>query len=268
MKFVILLLVNVIALQAAPVSQTSSAIEVNDLFDTAWKFQDKLNPRQSDIDNDVTEFRNSVSNVLKTTSKNALKEVEDNAKRILDLENPVRTSIDGLKVGDCSSDLKKLLNGITGFTGYKSSNCVKLYDYSVDVEVQQAQDLISVYDGIFTELQQLVVKSFVGKNQFNQQAEIIERFEQEYEKRVAAWEAIKPDVELFIENLSGNIEAFNDVMHECMVEIQQTVLPSYELLKEDIETCIIFENTPNPFRKSYKLKSLAELIPNEDLSVL
>ena len=267
MKFVILFFVNLIALHAAPISETSD-ISVDNLFETAWEFQSKLNPRQEDIDNDVTQFRNSVSNVLKKSSKNALKEVEENAMKILELENPFRSAINDLKIGECSNDLKKLLSGITGFTGYKSSNCVKMYDFSVDIQVSQAQDLISVYDGIFTELQQLVVKAFVGKNQFSQQAAIIQRFEEEYQTRVAAWEEIKPDVELFIENLMGKIDGFNEIMHECMVEIQNTVVPSYELINEDIETCIIFENTPNPFRKSYRLKTLAELLPNEDLSVL
>jgi hypothetical protein len=266
MKIALIFLVNVIALNAAPIIKTD--IEIDGLFETAWEFQEKLNPRQTDIDNDVSEFRNSVSNVLKTTSRDALKELEENSLKILELESPVRTSVNELKEGDCSDDLKKLLNGVTSFTGYKSSNCVKLYDLAVDKEVQQAQELISVYDGIFTELQQLVVKAFVGKNQFTQQPEIIEYFNEEYNKRVAAWEEIKPDVELFIENLSGNIGAFNEVMHNCMVDIQKTVLPSYELLKEDVITCSIFDNTPNPFRKSYKLRTLEELLPNEDLSVL
>lgn len=266
MKFVIILLVNLIALNAAPIAETN--LEIDSLFETAWEFQSKLNPRQTDIDNDVSEFRNSVSNVLKTTSKNALKEVEDNAKKVLELESPVRTSINGLKVGDCSNDLKYLLNGITSFTGYKSGNCVKFYDASVDIEVQQAQDLISVYDGIFTELQQLVVKAFVGRNQFKEQDEIVETFEREYELRVAKWEEIKPDVELFIENLSGKIDGFNELMNDCMVEIQKSVVPAYAMMEEDIQTCIIFDNTPNPFRKSYKLRSLADLLPNEDLSFL
>lgn len=268
MKIVVFLLATLIAfLQAAPVEKTA-VIEVFGLFETAWEFQAKLNPRQEDIDNDVTEFRNSVSNVLKTTSKNALKEIESNAKKILEMEQPYRVAIDELKVGDCSDDLKFLLTSVTKLTGYKSGNCVNLYDDSVDIEVKQAQELISVYDGIFTELQQLVVKSFVGKNQFSQQPEIISSFEHEYEKRVAMWEEIKPDVELFIENLSGNIDGFNDIMASCMTDIQNGVAKTYNLLHEDIETCVIFDNTPSPFRKSYKLRTLAELLPNEDLSVL
>lgn len=268
MKFVVFLLSAILAfLHAAPVEK-SAVIEVTDLFETAWKFQEKLNPRQEDIDNDVTEFRNSVSNVLKTTSKNALKEIELNSKKILEMEQPYRVAIDGLKAGDCSTDLKFLLTSATKLTGYKSGNCVNLYDNSVDTEVQQAQELISVYDGIFTELQQLVVKSFVGKNQFSQQPEIISSFEHEYEKRVAMWEEIKPDVELFIENLSGNINDFNDIMANCMTNIQDGVAKTYNLLNDDIETCVIFDNTPSPFRKSYKLRTLAELLPNEDLSVL
>lgn len=267
MKFVIFFLANLIASQAAPTG-SSSELNVDELFGTAWEFQTKLNPRQQDIDNDLTEFRHSVSNVLKTTSKNALTEVEDNAQKVLELENPYRSAMNELKVTSCSTDLKELLTGITSFTGYKSGICVRLYDFAVDAEIQQANDLISVYDGIFTELQQLVVKAFSGKNQFSQQAAIIKQFEEEYAKRVAAWEEIKPDVELFIENLMEKIDALNSKMKGCMKEIQTSVVKTYDLLEEDIQTCIDIENIPLSKFKSYKLKTLAELLPNEDLSVL
>lgn len=269
MKFYALVVVAglIASLGAAPIRK-SSDLSVDELFQTAWEFQNKLNPRQEDIDNDVTEFRTSVSNVLKTTSKSALSEVEENAKTILELESPVRMAVSALPVGDCSNNLNDLLSSITTFTGFQSSNCVALYDAAVDDEIQQAQDLISVYDGIFTELQQLVIKAFVGKNQFNEQAEIVSRFELEYERRVAAWEKIKPDVEHFIDTLSDKIDDFNGGMNGCMHNIQESVVGAYSMISTRVQTCIDFDNTPNPFRAAISPLKLEEVLPNQDLSFL
>lgn len=258
--FVLLFLANLIVLQAAPIRK-SEEVSIEELFKTAWEFQNKLIPRQEGIDNDVTELRTSVSKVLKSTSSEALKEVEDNAKKVLLLEQPVRSSINGLKAGDCATNLKSLLNGITEFTGFESSNCVKFYDNSVDAEVRTAQEMITNYDGIFTELQQLVVKAFVGKNQFSQQAEIIDAFEDEYERRVEEWERIKPNVEEFIDTLGDTIGQINNAMGFCMKDVQDTVSVAYNFISTRVETCIDFDNSQNNFKSAFKPLTLDDVLP-------
>lgn len=263
----VLIIANLIATQCAPIGK-SNQLSVDELFEIAWEYQNKLNPRQQDIDNEVTEFRTSLSRVLKVTSKEALEEVEENSKIILELEKPVRSAVSELKEGDCSKNLNNLLTATTEFTGYESSVCVKYYDKSVIAEVREAQDLISAYDGIFTELQQLVVQAFVGRNQFNQQEEIVEAFEVEYDRRIEAWEEIKPDIDNFIDDLTNDVEKSNEELKVCMKAIQDDVLLAYNRMSDRIQTCIDFENTPNPFKSSFTPLLLQDILPNRDLSYL
>lgn len=264
MKLLITILVSsFIATHGAPIRNVSE-MSVDELFEVAWEYQNKLSPTQQDIDNEVTDFRTSLSRVLKQTSKDALEEVEENAKVILELEKPVRSAVSELKEGDCSANLASLLSALTEFTGYESSNCVKRYDKSVTGEVRAAQDVINSYDGIFTELQQLVVQAFIGRNQFNDQTEIIEAFEVEFDKRAEAWDKIKPEVENFIDDLNNGIGKSSELMESCMKEIRDDVSAAYNRISGRVQSCIDFENTPNPFKSSFAPLMLKDILPNRD----
>jgi hypothetical protein len=258
---VVFLVVNAIGSLAMPVKK-SRDLSVDELFEAAWEFQERLNPQQEGIDADVTQYRTSVSRVLRMTSKDALTEVEENTKEILELEKPIRAEVDELVVGSCSSSLKQLLSGITEFTGYESSNCVKTYGRGVNQEVKEAQNLISLYDGMFTELQQLVVDAFIGRNQFIQQAEIVETFENEFERRLNAWEEIKPNVEAFVESLGDKISDISNLMSTCMKQVRENVVIAYEYISTGVETCKEFDGSVNSkFKAAVLPLTLEEILP-------
>lgn len=260
--FALIFLASLIASQGAPIISSDST-NIDELFKMAWEYQNKLNPRQEDIDKEVTEFRVLVSKMLNATPRLALEEVESNSKKVLELEEPTRTAVFALSPSSCASNLKNLLSEITEFTGYESSNCVKFYDNSVEREIQNAQNFISNYDGIFTEFQQLVVQSFIGKNQFIQQSEIIETIENEYKRRVENWEEIQPKVETFIDTLTDTISNIHTEMESCMEDIQDNVSVAYKFISSRVTTCIEFENTPNRFKSLLSPLSLKDILPRK-----
>lgn len=251
-----------IATQAAPINKAS---DITTLFATANEFQKKLSETQVEVDDDLTDFRLSVSSVLRTSSSKALSEVEMNAEAILELEAPVLQAVNTLPAGECSTNLKTLLESVTAQTGFASSNCLSTFDVRVDAQVSQAQDMISVYDGVFTELQQLVVKAFVGKNKFTEPDRIIEKFQGEFATRIAVWEEMKPDVETFVSGLTGTITGYNSAMNGCMGGVQNQVAGAYQLVQARVQTCIDFENTPGPFRAALKPLTLEDVFPKEFL---
>lgn len=253
-----------IATQAAPIGKSS---DITTLFSTAHEFQTKLSETQVEVDDDLTDFRLSLSSVLRTSSAAALSELELNAQAILELEAPVMQAVGTLPVGECSANLKGLLSSITDQTGFASSNCVSAFDVQVDSQVTEAQDMISVFDGVFTELQQLVVKAFVGKNKFTQQDTIVEKFQGEYATRVAVWEEMKPDVERFVGGLTTTISGYNTAMNGCMGTVQNNVASAYQMVQMRVQTCIDFENTPNPLRAVLKPLTLEDVFPIEFLEL-
>lgn len=247
-----------IATQAAPIGETSDIVT---LFETANEFQKKLSETQVEVDDDLTDFRLSVSSVLRTSSSKALSEVEMNALAILELEAPVKQAVNTLPAGECSTNLRTLLDSVTAQTGFASSNCVSTFDVRVDAQVTQAQDMISVYDGVFTELQQLVVKAFVGKNKFTEPDRIIEKFQGEFATRIEVWEEMKPNVDAFVTGLTGTITGYNSAMNGCMGDVQTSVSSAYTMIQTRIQACIDFENTPNPLRVALKPLTLEDVFP-------
>lgn len=101
------------------------------------EFPNSLNTRRVDADSDATKFQTAITNELKTVQKRVLSVIEDNARIILELEKPAREAIrQFLSDGDCAYNLRKVLNSVTKFTNFKSSNCVRSYEGSIDTEVR------------------------------------------------------------------------------------------------------------------------------------
>lgn len=219
------------------------------LFENAWEHQEYLRSLQKDINDKLTEVRTAVSTVLRSSTAETLTQIEANANGILAAEKPIRDDIfsTDLRASACVVNLRVLLNGATEFTGFESSNCVTSYDKSVQGALNTAYALLQKYEGTFGDVQQIVVRSFVGRNIFTQPDDIVARFEEQFRTRKADWEAIRPDIESFVANLSGNIAVFNTVLGSCFGRIQAEVAPGYQIIREKLTVCEAYDNTADPF---------------------
>lgn len=217
------------------------------LFEKAWTYQDLLQNLQSSIDKDLSAIRTSVSVALRASTNVTLEQIEGNANSILALDEPARDAIFDLRSSTCVNRLRVLLNGVTEFTGFGSANCVTAYDKSVQGALNTAYALLQKYEGSFGDVQQIVVRSFVGKNAFLEAEEIEAVFKQKYEERSEEWDKIRPDIESFLSTLESNIAVFNTVLGGCFKTIQEEVAPGYVILTQEIATCEAFDNTADPF---------------------
>jgi hypothetical protein len=231
---------------AAPI--TPAIIAPVELFTNAWKYQEQLTGLQTEINEQLTAIRTAVSTVLKSSSEATLTQIEANANKILAQDEPARDAIFTISPSTvCVNNLKTIINGITEFTGFGSSNCVTLYDKSVQGALNTAYALLQKYEGSFGDVQQIVVRSFIGKNAFTNGDDIEARFAEQFQKRSNEWAAIRPDVENFVKTLDSNIAVFNNVLGNCFKNIQDNVAPAYGLLQSEIATCAAFDSSPDPF---------------------
>lgn len=217
------------------------------LFEEAWKYQNSLKELQQDINDKLTAIRTSVSTVLRSSSNTTLTQVESNANQLLAQEEPARKAIFDLASSVCVNNLKVLINGITEFTGFGSSNCVATYDKNLNGVLNTAYALLQKYEGTYGDVQQIVVRSFIGKNAFLQADEIEARFGENYNLRYDEWQLARPDVEEFVDTLSGNVAVLNSALETCFEAVQENVVPAYVFLQDEISTCNNFDNTADPF---------------------
>ncbi|CAO1315307.1 unnamed protein product [Diamesa hyperborea] len=235
------------AIEPKTVAVTPFLENTSDLFISAWEYQNKLTDLQQDINLQLTAIRTSVSNVLKTSSRQTLEQIENNTIAILDLDAPVRAIVIPLESTACNNNLKTLLNETTEYAGFPSSNCVARYDVSVKTALKAAYALMDKYEGLFSEVQQIVVKSFIKQNAFLTPQAIIDEFQKQYNIHAEDWERIRPDIESFVKSLGGNVAVFNTVLGSCFTTVQTKLIPTYARIVDEVAECKEFDTLRNPF---------------------
>lgn len=253
MKLIVGVLLSVIAvIHGAAIEELDEPISrflivPDSLFINAWDFQGRLTTLQRDINEQLAAVRTAVSTVLKTSSNETLGQIDDNAMTLLAQDEPARTAIFALPASTCVNNLKIMINSITEFTGFGSSNCVAAYDKNVQGVLQTAYAQLQKYEASFGDVQQIVVRSFIGINVFTAPDQIEARFGMYYNQRDSEWNTIRPDIDNFLRTLGNNIAVFNTVLGECFNGIQDRVNPRYTELQAEIATCHTFNTTPDPF---------------------
>lgn len=235
MKYLVIIAVVICTISAQPPP-------VDQLFSDSWLMQQRLSPQQQSVDTAVTELRQQLTGVLDVKTTEALQEIENNTRQIVEIERPYRVMLTTMPVNPCTTNLLNQLTEATSFTGFRSANCVARYDTSSQVVVEQAQDFIQQYEGLFIRLQKVVVRGFRARNHFSQQTEIVANFTTEYNSRMAEWDAIRPQAEDFEVNIAVQLEETHATMDECMVSIRNGVITDYERVIQQISTCDEFNN--------------------------
>lgn len=101
---------------------------VDQLFTDSWLMQQRLSPQQQSIDTAVTELRQQLTEVLDIRTTEALQEIENNTRQIIEIERPYRVMLTDMPVTPCTTNLLNQLSLATTFSGFHSANCVSRYD--------------------------------------------------------------------------------------------------------------------------------------------
>ena len=232
-------------------AQNERSIIPDSLFESAWEYQRYFESLQEDINIKLNSVRTEVSDLLQKSSTFTLEQIEGNANSILLLDDPARNRIYELSSSLCVNNLRVLINGITEFTGFGSSNCVTSYDISVQEAINTTYALLKKYEGPSVDVQQIVVRSFINRNAFLQPEEIENRFKDIYNQQLAEWNEFNPDTEDFLSDLRSKIDDFFNNLKKCFNNIQESVAPAYDILQGEIATCEAFDSTPDPFAIFY-----------------
>lgn len=221
---------------------------------------------QQEIDLQMTAIRTSVANVLRSSSGLTLGQIENNTIHILELDAQVRAIVGPLESTACTDNLKSLLDGTTEFSGFPSSTCVARYYDSVRSALIAAYALLEKYEGLFMEVQQVVVKSFIKQNAFLTPNAIIESFQNKYKNQAEDWERIRPDIESFVKSLAGNVAVFNNVLESCFANIQTNLIPTYSRIVAEVAVCKEFDTLRSPFSMfsapaEHKFLKLEDILP-------
>ena len=235
------------------------------LFESAWEYEEKFTTLQQDIDLQLTAIRLTVSTVLKSSSSETLSQIENNTLAILEKEAPIRDVVFNLDPTACTNNLRTVLNGVTEFSGFPSSTCVARYDTAVQTVLKDAYAMLEQYNGLFKEVQQIVVRSFIRQNAFLTPEVIAQTFKTQYETLSANWDKVNPDIESFVKTVTRRVSANNVILNTCFNTTQANLTPSYSRIIDEVDICNEFDNTKSPFSKFSKSLKTKKFLKLEDV---
>lgn len=240
MKFFIAIIFATVAFASA---------DENDLFESSRANHQIAANLQKSVTDYAIQVRTAVPRVLGGRANGTIANVEFNVDKLLDQEAAFRATIYDPSVPrtSCIGNLRVLLNAITEFTGFESSNCVAKYDVSLSSLIRRTYGDVAAYEKTFGDVLRVVPKSFTARNMFLQYSEIETEFTTTLSTLQAQWNAEVKDIAAFENIFALNIDQLNAVLNTCFANIQAFVNPSYAILANEIATCTRFDNSHNPF---------------------
>lgn len=225
----------------------ASAAETDALFESAQETQEKAVQLQQEVTEYAIRVRTAVPRVLGVRANGTIGRVEFNVEKLLDQEAETRTAIFSLSSTNCINNLRVLLNGVTEFTGFESSNCVARYDLSLSGLIQQTYGEVANYEKTFGDAMRIVPGAFSGRNMFLQTEQINNEYAARVDSLRARWNGETKNIGEFEEAFGDKIDVLGGVLQGCFNNIQVAVNPAYGIIANEIATCRSFDNSHDPF---------------------
>jgi hypothetical protein len=232
------------------------------LFVHSWEYQTRLTELQTDIDKTIEEVQTAVSSVLKESADNTLRLYETHVSDVEEIYVPMLDGFKVLKPGDCRNDAEDVLNRTTTNTGYRASNCASTYDNRIQSAINLARNSLTDFGGLYSQVQSIVMKSFIGRNSFIEPETIKDKIVEIYELVKDKWEISRPEVEMVKSSLSSAIAVQFDELTKCHAANLNYAKTFFGMFAETVQICIDFDNTPNPFAASKSRASRSVVAPS------
>lgn len=179
-------------------------------FNAAWKHQTELHRLQEDINTAVEDVVAALSGVLKSSSATALGRFQDHVDDILEVFAGPLADFNRLPDSDCKNRAQAILDQSLEFTGFDAGICAGDYNIAVDKQIDAAQKVLYNFDDLYSQVQMIVEKSFIGFNVFLEGEAIEAKITSTVQAITAKWNAQKPELEAIRANLAANIQAVYD----------------------------------------------------------
>lgn len=213
------------------------------LFDHAWEYQGRLTVLQEEINEAIQEVQTVVSRVLKVSTAKTLKQYQVHIGAVESEYAPHIEAFEQLIPGDCKDSASSILNNVIRFTGFDASNCAESYDISVRGKVANASNSLVRFDDVFSQIQLIVIKAFVGRNAFVTPEAIEDKISEIYKIARRITHNAQFDSEIFLRNLASEIAEENVELGNCHNSILEVAASQFSWFRNMVQTCLRFENS-------------------------
>lgn len=249
MKTFIVMTVLIAGCMAELAKPEAKIINPDMAFTAAWDNQNQLHKLQEDINEAVEDVVVALSGVLKSSSATALERFQGHVDDVLNLFAAPLADFNNLPDSDCKKRAKDILDQSLEFTGYDGSICAGDYNIAVDKRIEAAQKVLYDFDDLYSQVQMIVEKSFIGFNVFLQGEAIEAKIVSTVRAITNKWNAQKPQLEAIRANLAANIKAvYDNELVPCNQEILDFSTSAHlPIFARQVNTC---KNLQTPAARS------------------
>ena len=228
------------------------------LFDHARDYQGRLATLQEEINVAFFETQTAVSGVLKVSTQETLKQYQTHIGAIETEYTPHLEAFEQLISGDCKDNAESILNMVIRFTGFDASNCAEDYNEIVRAKIANASHFLALFDDAFSQIQFIVVKSFVGKNALVSPEEIEEKFSKTYELISRITSAARLNSDYYVNKLTEEIAQQNAELGRCHDSILEVASNQFDYFRRMADTCTRFDGSQGASERNGRMSRSVE----------
>lgn len=184
-----------------------------------------------------------MSHVLSESTDKTLQQYESHVDRVGELYAPSLEAFQQLQPGSCRNSAERILNDTKDFTGFSASNCANQYNNRVKVVIDSANIALTGFDGIYSQVQSIVLKSFVGRNALLNPEDIEDRIIHIFELIKGKWDAAEPEITSLRRNLEEAISNQNEELGKCHNFVEEDATAEFQRFARMVQTCTEFDNS-------------------------
>lgn len=212
---------------------------------------------QGSINELIQEIQTAISGVLKTSTKDTLQQFEDHVEEVEAKYLPYLENFEKLKPGSCRDSAETILMTALTFTGFDASNCANSYNTRVKNEIENANKALVRFDDVYSQIQSIVVKAFIGQNALLTPEDIEDRIVEIFDLVNGRWNVSKPEIQSVITTLTAAIATHNQVLGACHNKIIVDGSALFVIFGNMVQSCTDFNNSQDSTGRAGRVSASA-----------
>lgn len=167
-----------------------------------------------------------------------LQHIEDLSNSVSGTYASILDDFDGVKNGTCRDDVKEIIERTRSVAGSNAGICADLANNAITSVLARNDNLFENFNRQFSEIQQIVVKSFIKNNLFiDKPEEVIRKMNDNYDLVSTRWDELKPDFTRLRAVLRNELVIEDAKFAICHSDIVGFVDDMYRLARSQIDKC-------------------------------
>lgn len=217
-----------------------------DIFPSSFEKQEAIQVIQNQIDEVIVDVQIGFFMEVKNSSEYLLQHIEDLANTISGLHDSIMSDFVNVKEGTCRNYVEEIIKLTKSVSGSNAGNCALDVNNAITSILTRSDDLFENFNRQFSEIQQIVVKSFIKNNLFiDKPEEVIRKMDDNYNLVKTRWDNLKPDFTSLRAALRNDLVIKDATFAICHSNIEKYVEEMYRLSRGQIEQCNYNENNEN-----------------------